>query len=528
MNVRRALAWTALAIAVFAVTYFLVMGDRADLVDETWMLWVTRRLTSGDRLYADTYFVSTPLAAWLSAAFALVGGVQLAVLRVLEVAVFVIEFLVAMSIARWCRLSWSSVLLFAGALFAIGAPSSEWVSVYSSVAVLFALIALRVLLVWLDHRELPDSASTRAWALIGVGVACGLSFASKPNIGLLALAAAAASIWLNRPSGSVPERHSGALSRALAFIGSAFAGVVVLMVVPIVADGSWSAFVSQVFGEKGDYLRVGTSYFTIVHNQLDVLGSAVTDGERPLSILHAGVVLLPILIIVVVIWAIARTPGEGRPRVALFGIFTAAALLSMLPRPGSNHFAGVAPLAFSATLGAVATSTRGRAVSPRLHHVVYALTGVLALAAFAVVTVHAATGYSDPLVTRSGFAHLDGVGVPKRFRAGMRDIHTFVHDHTAGKVFILREDAGFWYLTTGTQNPLPFDIPEVSDFGADGEPGVIRRLARGEATWVCVKPVAEVGNGDLEPRRIRHWVRQHFEYVTSIRQCDMYRRPEPG
>src|SRR4051812_25965054 len=136
VGVRRVAASIALAAAVFAVTYFLVMGDRADLVDETWMLWVTRRLTSGDRLYADTYFVSTPLAAWLSAAFALVGGTELAVLRALEVTVFVVEFAVALSIARWCRLTWPSVLLFAGALFAIGAPSSEWISVYSSVAVL--------------------------------------------------------------------------------------------------------------------------------------------------------------------------------------------------------------------------------------------------------------------------------------------------------------------------------------------------------------------------------------------------------
>ena len=64
----------------------------------------------------------------------------------------------------------------------------------------------------------------------------------------------------------------------------------------------------------------------------------------------------------------------------------------------------------------------------------------------------------------------------------------------------------------------------MSDFGADGEHGVIERLARGEATWVCVKPVAEMGNGALEPRRIRHWVRKNFEFVASIHQCDMYRK----
>ena len=75
---------------------------------------------------------------------------------------------------------------------------------------------------------------------------------------------------------------------------------------------------------------------------------------------------------------------------------------------------------------------------------------------------------------------------------------------------------------------MPFDIPEISDFGADGEDGVIRRLERGEATWVCVKPFKEEPNGELEPRHIRHWVRAHFEFVETIRQCDMYRRREDG
>ena len=102
--------------------------------------------------------------------------------------------------------------------------------------------------------------------------------------------------------------------RALTLVIGAFVAVLALMTVPILATGSWSAFVSQVFADKGDYLRVGSSYFTIVHNQLDVLVSAVTDGERALTILHAVAVLLPIVIVVIVAWAIARARGHATAR----------------------------------------------------------------------------------------------------------------------------------------------------------------------------------------------------------------------
>jgi 4-amino-4-deoxy-L-arabinose transferase-like glycosyltransferase len=231
---RRTAAWIGSAIALFAVTYLLVLGNRANLLDETWMLWVTKRMTSGDRLYSDVYFVSTPLAAWLSAAFALVGGVQLTVLRALEVTVFVAELLVATSVARWCRLSRPSLVLFGGALFAIGAPATEWISVYSSVAVLFALVALRVLLVWLDSRDEHEGERTRVWALAGVGAACGASFAAKPNIGLLALAAALASMWVNRrgPTARAPDP----LVRGLLVVTGAFVAVPLLAAVKIFAQ----------------------------------------------------------------------------------------------------------------------------------------------------------------------------------------------------------------------------------------------------------------------------------------------------
>ena len=350
--------WVGAAISLFAITYVLLLGNRANLIDEAWMLWVTRRLTHGDRLYSDVYFVSTPLAAWLSAGFAWVGGVQLTVLRALQAAIFVPEFLIAISIAIRCRARWPTLVVFGGALFVVASPVTDWVSVYSSLAILFALVALRVLLVWWDQNV--DATRRNPWLLAGVGIASGLSFAAKPNLGLLTLAAVVVGIWVIRGNGLGGR---GLLGQE-ALVAGGFVAPLVLVALPILRSGAWNDFVSQVFADKGDYIRVGTSYATTVNNSLDSLRRVVADGGRPLDALHALLALSPIFLIITIVWAVLRARGADRRVAVFFAGFTVAALVGMFPLPGSNHLADVAPLAFAATLGAVAAGRSGRPVAP--------------------------------------------------------------------------------------------------------------------------------------------------------------------
>ena len=72
-----------------------------------------------------------------------------------------------------------------------------------------------------------------------------------------------------------------------------------------------SAVVSQVFSDKGDYLRVGTSYFTTVARHFDILTALVTEGERPLRVLHAVVVLAPVVMLVIIEIALCRGSRSG-------------------------------------------------------------------------------------------------------------------------------------------------------------------------------------------------------------------------
>jgi hypothetical protein len=144
--------------------------------------------------------------------------------------------------------------------------------------------------------------------------------------------------------------------------------------------------------------------------------------------------------------------------------------------------------------------------------------------AFVVVAAGALAGYSDPALTRSGFAHFDNTPVQAQL---INAVHQVADSRrlTGGSVFIVRKDAAFLYLTSGLRNPLPYDIPEVSDLGAGGEPGVIKLLRRGDAPWVCIPHVDPPVPDPSRPLRLEHWVRRHFDEVRGLGACVLYHHP---
>ena len=99
--------------------------------------------------------------------------------------------------------------------------------------------------------------------------------------------------------------------------------------------------------------------------------------------------------------------------------------------------------------------------------------------------------------------------------------------HTDGTVFIAREDGGYLYLITGTRNPLPYDIVERSDLGSAGVVGLIGRLRRGDARFVCIHPPFPDGSArnPLHATRLDRWVRDRFTPVASLPSCDLYAAP---
>ena len=405
----------------------------------------------------------------------------------------------------------------------VASPVTDWISVYSSLAILFTLVAFRVLLVWCDQDV--DATERSPWLLVGVGVACGLSFGAKPNIGLLTLAAAVVGIWVIRRKGL----DGRSLVRQEGLVAGGFVIPLVLVALPIVLSGAWNDFVSQVFADKGDYIRVGTSYATTVSNSLDALRTIVANGGQPLDALHAILALLPIFLTITIVWGGATYAGapDRRPRGVLRVVHRRRAR-GHVPAPGIE-------------------SSR-RCSAPRLRRHARGGERLPGRPAHCLLHVrHAAVPAREHHGAR-GNGH-DRAALGRRVHQSSRDPFglSALPERPGGEAAPVVESRssglsspgqpmvacsspprtpGSGTSPTPTRDPLPYDIPEVSDLGAGGEQGVIRRLERSEADLgVCA-----TGRSGCEPAgwnrgEIEHWVRTRWKFVESLSHCDMFRKP---
>jgi len=515
----RAGVWIATWTGALATTLALSLGRAADRVDETWMLWVLHRVASGDVLYRDVYDVSTPFPAWLGAAVVGVTTTQLVVLRVLVAAVIAAEVAVAASIVRRAGLRWPGVVVLAVAVLVFAGPALVFASFYSALAVLGALVALRILQAWLGARE----RSSRAIGLLAAAGGAGAwSFWCKPNIGALTLVAVGLTVW-----GACGWRAWRATARALVPVAAAAGAVSACTVAALVVTGAWSAFVDQVVLSKPQYVRVGFSYATAIEHRLTALVDNDAPGAR--SIAALVVLAAPLLVIVAIGWSIWRGRHGRDPRLVAFASFGGVALLGVYPRPGADHIGTILPLALAAATGAlVVTRTEQDARVLARSRGLAAATVVVALGA-ALAVAASIDAWTEADVVRD-VPHLAVAAVPRVVAREAAALGRGLHARGIRRVFVAREDASFFYVAAGIDDPLPYDIPERSDFGAAGQAGVIRRLQAGASPWVCLQrwrpPAAR--DDPLVPRAIERWVRAHGERVAKLPKCALYRLPAPA
>ena len=512
----RVLVATGVWVGVTIAVTLGLLARPVNVRDETWMLWVGTRVARGEVLYRDVYNVTTPLAAWLTALAVRVFGVEIVVVRVLAAAIFAAEVVMAQSVARRVGMSRAARGVLGVLLVACASPLVAFVSLYSALAILGALVTLRAMLWWQDRfgAGLPGAA----WA---VGAAVAVTFWSKPNIGVYAgiavLVAMGATAFRVGIRALVPEAARTA---------GGFAAVSAAAIAVVAGTGGWSAFVDQVFLSKGAYVDVGFSYVAVLAERVQLLSGGNDEAELHriwYLAIHAS---LPIAVVALVV-GVGFARRASRERVVALAAFTVVGLVSVFPRPGVNHITGVLTLVLAGVtgvwmLGLVAR--RGSAPAGRPVAVAVALVGAVAVVAVGVVVypvvrnrnlphfVHSVVHFSASPLSRGQSAAAGRLGDELRARG--------VHS-----VFIAREDAGFLYLRSGTTNPLPYDIVEKSDLGASGQRGVIRRIESGEVEWVCLHPhrPARTADDPLIPRRLEQWVRANLEPAGKLARCDLYR-----
>ena len=512
-RVRAVVAWVAVFLAVFVVTYALYLGRPVNRTDESWMLWLIDRIAHGDVLYRDAYNVSTPFAAWLGAGLVAIGGSQLVVLRAMVAASFALQAVLGLAMVRRCGLRTAGSVVFVIGVIAFGSPLVAYTSAYSSLASLGALAALFALLVWYDRRTAPRPSAS---ALAAGGAACAFAFWSKPNVGLLVVGAFAVFLV----AVGVRERR-----RILPDFGWAAAGGLALslpVIIVIAATGAWSAFVDQVFLSKRQYPGVGFSYATALQDRVErVFTSPDTDLR---SVVQLTIMATPFIVIAVMVWACWRNHRNPDLRYVALVAFACAGLASVYPRPGVNHFVDVMPLTFTATVAVCALAPRRHTVTARVRLTVFATVAVIAIVGATVVAGDSVEAYASGHAVRD-FPHFEAVPIRRHLRVRMDELRDGIWSNTDGRVFIAREDAGFLYFQTGAHDPLPYDMVERSDLGGGGERAVIRDLVRDRVEYVCLHPPrpARKLDGPLVPAMLEQWVREHYTFVNRYPACDLYR-----
>ena len=519
------------------MVFRLLHGNPVMRSDEAWFLWAMHRVTHGDVLYRDVYFVTTPLSAWLGSFVVALGGTSLTVVRLLSVGLFIASVCFAWSIAARSHVGIVGRVLLVAGLFVYASPVAHFASIYSALAILCALAAMWCALRWLDVRDRASGgrggSAAGSWWLVGAGVAAGSSIASKPNTGALALLALIV---------TVVAAHRG-VRAAVRDVGRVLlpAGLVSLaMLVPVVVTGAFSSFVSDVLLEKGDYIRVmssspvpglsqafslldGTAHATRLHPRAVELGSQIYDTFA----------LAPLVVMAVLAWAVWRSRGRTGGRVTLGVAFSSAGMLAALPTFGPQHAAEVMPLALTAMASAAGWAARQ---PPRRSPIGARAVMVAALAVWLAVGVVA-------IVARS-FDGLDGsIGSPSTLPAVgsspvlASEVRTTEQDVvrlrrlTHGRVFILRADAAYYYLVGHLTDPTPFDFPVRSDFGSAGEGGVIADVRSHRIPYVCVGRYERRASGrgpDFRPLALDRAVRRTMHFTARLRLCDLYSAHVPA
>jgi hypothetical protein len=550
-------------IAAATFRYWLLYFNRgSNLLDEGSQAAQALRILNGDLIYRDFVTVVTPgsyyTVAWLFWLF----GPDLVVLRwaalTLGIGIVIATFVIARHLMDWPFAAAAAALTAVWGWFLVAPNFYTWEAMF------FALAAL---LMYLRHTQSPE----RAW-LIGAGLATGMAFLVKQNIGAYAGVALCLEPWAARlfVRGSEREGVKRTLVANLYFVTSAAAPVVVV-VFWLMAKGAGPFLYENWIHYPLLYRTAMALPYPPLYPLLSGLGlftlrdaiPAVLTGRIPEPQLHelwlklamhlptlvypfAAIALAGLLIL----WHRGRDRAIGREgrrllAIALFGAFT---FLQAWPRSDFTHimfgmqpgFILLAYLSFCVWRGGRLVVRQLRRRLPSGSGVPTALSWTLTLVEGLLLAIALAPeagfvwngykrtdleylNYETPLQSgraRGILAHpeeakrIDQVTAYIRARTGERE-----------PIFVVPWAAGFYFLAD-RPNPTRFDLMLYGDTAA--YPCIIAALDVSRPTYVIYGYVWDVDERRFSEyaRPIDQYIRSRYRLETKLIDYEIWRRIE--
>lgn len=491
---------TLTSAGVFVGMFALGLGFSLRLLnpwDESWFVQVVARMRAEEVLYRDISYGAGPLPAYASEALTYFTGVDVLAVKLVVVLAFAASALLSWLIAEELEIGITGRLLLLGALAYFAPPLQQ--PPYAPLATTFLLAALFALL--RVRSVAPESAAVLPCSFGGAAAA--LAFASKQDVGIYALAALLITLAL--------ERRLRSCLLAL----SSFAFVVSSMVGLLWLSGGLARYVDYGFTGKGAYVHARVPFALGMAGVLQ----AVRDVHSPATAEAAYWALgffLPCLALAAGLALLLGARRGGAPQALPILAFAAAGVATLFPRFDVLHVAYTAPILVIVLAYALHAWREHLSLSLLVAPALWTGLAVLLMATLPLRLAH------SPATELSTLPHLRGAFVGGRDAAGWqreaKRISSAVHgDH---RVLLLLPDAGFRYLTSGLQNPTPFDFPFVTTFGRNGQQRVIDSLEAGRIRQVCL------GRSwfGLEPTQLVHYVRAKMRARSQLGFCTLYVR----
>lgn len=511
-------SWKADALVggiVFALALAFAITWGWDASDESWLLHVANRVATGESLYRDVYLHVTPLSAYVLVLLIKIFGAQIMVLKAANAMFFAGVVLLAsrIDVQLGGQQRFSPSLLLS--IFFFGSPARLLlVLLYSQIANFFLLAAFSLWLSWQARREVR--------LIVGAGIALGLCFAAKQNVGAYGAVALAISTfavaWVERQGVTW-----AALSVTRAAAAAALAAAVALL--PVLLTGGLPRLMEFGLSGMGGYLTHGGMwYFKPVYSLVELGHHPGTVGA--MRWINAAIpFLLPLFLLPMLVSVFLRAERDERATPIAVAAFTAAAMATMYPRSDPQHMIFVAPLLLLAIRYCWRELTRD---TTTLWIPLLSRTAVVTVCAGLIMTTASALGrVRSPDYVWSQIPGHRGVFQPRRLHDGLaRNLSVLGVLPRDGRTFLIAPYAGFYYMVGGLQNPTPYDYPYSVALGLDGVAEIERDISDGRIARVCVD---RGGIPQLKAYDLEQWVQTNMVRQPVPDFCEQYaRRDDAG
>lgn len=505
---------------IFSLGYFFSIVSGINMADESWFLQVVHRVTSGDVLYRDVFCGYTPLSVYLTAVFTTIFGTEILVLKAMMSLCLVFTVLLSCRIVRQLGGTEGFPFLFVVALIVYAPPGASGMT--TPLANLFFLGCFSAALMRLEISKLDNGVyadrSKSKIVLAVAGVAAGLCFVTKQNIGLYALSA----LLLTVIVGSRGLRWSGRrLFFDIVLILTAFILASVLVLLPVWLSGGAEKFLDYGFLNKGTYLRLGRLSYLEELSRLAIFPSEAGTFKKLQQLYWLTPFLLPLMTFGALLVTRLRSGPDKRGVTITVFLFVGAAFIGIFPRVDNHHLIYAIP---ELLIGLVYAWHRLRpCIAKRWDYLVRAGLVLWLGAGMCFMLMYPYIKIASGNYQPSTLPHFRGALIDVSLQ---NEIYTNVkilkEIAKSDQPFLLSPYAGFYYLVAGLKNPTPFDYPLATAFGRNGESEVIAAISRRQIRTVCLDYRGLSHLTLLRAEVLERFVQEYMERSLDLGFCTLY------